>query len=188
MSHFPPHFLHIQQNTLSQFHDIHAIATKNYGPYWFTFFSMITGQYPVTVDPTNSEHTLVVESFVNLLTGLQYTLPCQFCRASFKQFLIELPIKGFTNSRLNIMLWLYLIKDKVNTKLIAQEKEYLDSLLQQLAMSQITRQEYLNSSSKCFKTSPTLPFEDILQYYNQFSATCSKEIKKCVSNNYSLKF
>jgi hypothetical protein len=188
MSHLPSHFLHINQHTLSQFNDIHAIATKNYGPYWFTFFSMITGQYPVTVDPHNPEHTLVVESFVNLLTGLQYTLPCQFCRASFKQFLIELPINRFTNSRLNMMLWLYLIKDKVNTKLIAQEKEYQDSLLQQLAKSQITRQEYLKSTQSCFKTSPTSPFEDVLQYYNKLSATCSKEIKKCISNNYSLKF
>jgi hypothetical protein len=123
-----------------------------------------------------------------MLTGLQYTLPCQFCRASFKQFLVDLPIERYTNSRLNMMLWLYLVKDKVNNKLISQEKDYLDSLLQQLASGKITRHEYLKTKNGCFKTSITPPFEHVLQFYNKFSATCSKDIQKCVSNNYSLKF
>ena len=181
------HF-NVSQETLDKFNNIHAMSTKHYGPMWYSLFLSIAGQYPVRVDLTNKEHQQIVDAFKCMLTGLQFTLPCKFCRASFTQFLTELPIDKFTDTRVNMMMWLYLMKDKVNTKLIQQEEEYLQKILQRLGRGEITRTEYKQQRDLCFKTKPTPPFEEVLEYYSQFSATCSKDIKKCVSNNYQLKF
>jgi Erv1 / Alr family len=181
------HF-NVSQDTLDKFNNIHAMSTKHYGPMWYSLFLSIAGQYPVTVDRSNPDHLLIVDAFKSMLTGLQFTLPCQFCRSSFTQFLIELPIDNFIGSRVDLMMWLYLMKDKVNTKLVQQEEEFIQKLLQRLGRGEITRLEYKKQRDICFKTKPTPPFEQVLQYYSQFSATCSPDVKKCVSNNYSLKF
>lgn len=118
-------YLNVPTKTEKKINDIYAITTKNYGPYWFTLFTMILGQYPVTVDWNNPEHKEITQHFYYLLSGLRYTLPCKFCRASFAKFFKELPIDKFTNSRIDLALWLYLMKDKVNNKLIGQEKNTL---------------------------------------------------------------
>ena len=173
-------YLAVSSSTQSKVNDIYAIATKNYGPYWFTLFTMILGQYPVKVDWNNQEHKTIVKHFYYLLSGLRYTLPCKYCRASFTEYFEDLPIKKFLNSRIDMALWLYLMKDKVNTKLVGQENEYIKGLEKEYTKGKITRKQFLDQKQDCFHTTPSPPFAAILEYYSQFSATCSKKVQKCI--------
>jgi hypothetical protein len=176
-------YLDVSKSVKDKIDDMYAITTKNYGPYWFTLFTMILGQYPVKVDWDNTEHKNITKHFYYLLSGLRYTLPCQYCRASFTEYFEELPIKKFMNSRIDLALWLYLMKDKVNTKLIGQENDFSKSIEKDYINGIITKNDFLKQKQQCFHTTPSPPFESILEYYSQFSAMCSKKIQKCVSKD-----
>lgn len=176
-------YLHVPVDIRDSINEMYAVSTKHYGPYWFTLFTMILGTYPVKVDFSNEEHKNLVHHFVTLLSGLRYTLPCKFCRESFANFYKELPIEQFTSSRIRLALWLYLIKDKVNTKLLGQEREYLLKVEQDYIEGNISKKDLLEHKKKCFKTVPSPPFREVLEYYAQFSAKCSKKIQKCVSKD-----
>lgn len=181
-------FLDIHPTTLKQVNSIGAITTKFYGPIWFSLFIMIIGQYPVEMDWNNQEHVQVATTFYHTLTGLQYTLPCKFCRKSFSDFMKELNIKEFMDSRISMMLWLYLMKDKVNMKLLNQEREYLETLSTSYKKGKISKAQYLREKKLCFNTVPSPPFEEILKYYIKYRATCSAKIKKCVGKDDVLAF
>ena len=144
---------------------------------------MILGSYPVKVDRNNKDHHKITQHFHSLLTGLRYMLPCKFCRRSFEQFSQELPIKEFMGSRMEMMLWLYLIKDKVNTKLLGQEKDYLVQCEKEYINGKITRKGLLAKKEHCFHTEPSPPFKQVLEYYTQFSAECSDKVQKCIAKD-----
>jgi len=105
-------------NTYNKINSIFAFRTRDWGPsYWFTLFTMILGSYPVKFDPNNIEHYNIKQAFIHTLEGLKYTMPCSLCRESYKQFYRELPIDKYTDSKINMALWLYKLKNKVNKKL-----------------------------------------------------------------------
>lgn len=164
-----------------------GLATRSWGPgSWYFLFSSIMGAYPYQLNKTK-EHQAIKRHFKAMLLGLRYTMPCIFCRESFKQFCHELPIDSFTGSRLKMMNWLYLIKDKVNKKLIKQEKKgYRDEkkrLKLNLMKGSITEVEYYNLKEECkkttFITSPSPPFKEVLEKYESIRAKCSKKAKTC---------
>jgi hypothetical protein len=135
-----------------------GMSTKEWGPgLWKFLFMSIMGAYPYRLDMSNKSHLEIRESYKSLLTNLQITMPCVFCRESFKQFLKELPLDNFLNGKIELMYWLYLIKDKVNKKLLEQEKK-----------------------SNVFCTVPSPLFKDVLKFYSKYRAKCSKESKKCI--------
>lgn len=181
-------YLKIPRNLIEETNTINAMATKFYGPIWFSLFLMIMGRYPVKMDWEDEEQVMLSKHFYNLLTGLQYTLPCKFCRESFKGFMKELDIKQFMDTRIRMTLWLYLMKDKVNEKLIGQESEYKERIQGMYKRGEISKQEFLREKKMCFKTTPTPPFKDILKYYGKYRATCSKKIQKCVGKGQDLNF
>jgi hypothetical protein len=92
----------------------------------------------------------------------------------------------YINSRQSMMKWLYLIHDKVNKKLIKQEKECFDTelakLKQSLASKKITQTKY-NQSLKNLKTmlitKPSPPFSQVLAKYERQRAGCNPKSKKC---------
>ena len=111
----------------NQFLSNSGLATKKWGPSgWYFLFSCIMGAYPSHLDIYNKDHRKIKKHFKNMFENLCYTMPCIFCRQSFKQFYKELPFENFMTARLQLMNWLYLIKDKVNKKLIKQEKQCLN--------------------------------------------------------------
>lgn len=176
-------YLAVSESVKAKVNDIYAITTKNYGPYWFTLFTMILGQYPVKVDWNDPDQKNVAKHFYYLLSGLRYTLPCKFCRASFTEYFEDLPIKKFMGSRIDIALWLYLMKDKVNTKLIGQENDFVKSIEKDYINGKITQKSFLEQKEQCFHTKASPPFASILEYYSQFSAMCSQKIQKCVAKD-----
>lgn len=172
----------------NKYNSLSGMKTREWGPSsWKHLFISIMGAYPVIIDKNNEEHKRIRKSFYYQFYILQDTLPCIFCRNSYKQFFKELPIKQYLNSRLDLMYWLYLMKDKVNTKLIGQEKECFENekqkLLDKLNTKKITKKEYKKKLTKVqketFITKPSPPFSEILDYYESFRAKCSQKAKTC---------
>lgn len=152
-----------------------GIRTSFWGPNaWNFLFSTIAGTYPIKYDKNNKDQQQKVKGFIQLFNSLKHTLPCRYCRESFSLFMKELPIKEYLSTRYNMMLWLYLLHDKVNKKLIAQEQEryanQYDIIKQQLDNKKITLTKYkqqLNGLKIIKITKPSPPFETILNKFEK---------------------
>jgi hypothetical protein len=170
------------------YHNTSGMSTKHFGPQaWGFLFTSILGRYPVKIDNKNKEHIKIARAYHDILTNLKITLPCIYCRKSYTQFLKELPIKPFLVGRIELFYWLYLMKDKVNKKLINQEKKLYKNKKKKLQnlykTNKINREEYENNlyklKLKIFKTIPSPPFEDVLNQYEKLRANCTKKLKTC---------
>lgn len=91
------------------------------GPAWY-FNHKLPLFFPEILDENDVD---LISSYLVLLKDI---LPCKYCRASYSNFIEEIPPKNFIetppshykypkNSRLSIAKWLEIIHDKVNTKL-----------------------------------------------------------------------
>ena len=165
-----------------------GMSTKHWGPAaWKFLFTSIMGRYPTKINMNNSEHVLVKNAFKNMLTSLQIVMPCIYCRESFKTFLLELPIEPYLVGRMELMYWLYLMKDKVNNKLINQERQCYNDEKQKFKTKfynyQVTEDEYYQHikafRKKTFNTIPTPPFKQVLDQYESLRAICSDKAKTC---------
>jgi len=166
-----------------------GMSTKFWGPKaWDFLFTSIIGNFPFKIDNNNKEHIKLQMYYKNFLTSLEFVMPCIFCRKSFKKFINEIKIDNFLHGRIELMYWLYLIKDKVNKKLIKQEekcykneKKRLKELVKNKSM---TRKEYLfkleEFKEDTFQTIPSPPFKEVLDKYESMRAKCSIKTKTCV--------
>ncbi len=164
-----------------------GIKTTFWGPHaWAFLFSTIAGSYPIRYDPHNKDHQRIVKGFAQMFKSLVHTLPCSYCRQSYTRFIKELPIKDHMNSRISMMRWLYILHDKVNQKLIQQEKECYNTeqskLKELLRRKQITNSKYKQELLKLksiliTKSSP--PFDKILNKYEKERAGCHPKNKNC---------
>lgn len=163
-------------------------ASSIWGPaLWTSLFTCIMGRYPYKIDNKNKDHIKIKKSFKSMLINLSVIMPCIFCRNSFKVFIKELPISDFLIGRIELMYWFYKIKDKVNEKLICQEKIcYNDEkkMLKKLYYSNnITKEEYYIKvqlfKKNVFLTVKSPPFEEILDKYESYRAVCNKKAKIC---------
>ncbi len=135
-----------------------GMSTRDWGPAcWDFLFTSILGQFPVNV--ISHRDKKIQNEFRKMLNSLQFILPCTFCRKSFRKFMKELPVEEYLSGRLKLMYWLYLMKDKVNKKLLDQEK---------------------NGTIKTnFKTVNTPSFKQVLDKYEKFRAKCSAAQQTC---------
>lgn len=172
----------------TRYHSSSGLGTTRWGPAgWSFLFSCIIGAYPVKLDATNKEHLKIRKHFVRMIKSLGYTMPCIFCRNSFKDFYKELPITSYLIGRIELMYWLYLIRDKVNRKLIGQEQECYNDEKKRLKKlyyrKEISETEYYKRAAEfkqeTFKTQPTPPFQEVLDKYESIRAVCSKRAKTC---------
>lgn len=165
-----------------------GMNTKVFGPrLWDFLFISILGHYPVDIDPSNPEHLQIKRAYRQMIQNLRFVLPCIFCRESFKGFLKVLPLKDYLIGRIELFYWLYLAKDLVNKKLIAQEESCFVTgkkrLKKEYSKGELSKSEY-NSKLKAFKkdtfkTVASPPFELVLEKYEPFRARCSKTTKTC---------
>jgi hypothetical protein len=172
----------------TKYYSTSGMSTKHWGSAaWKFLFCSIIGQYPIRVNNENQEHIIIKDSFKNMFTGLSYVMPCVYCRDSFKGFLNELPMEEYLIGRIEMMYWLYLMKEKVNVKLRTQEQKcYVDEKKHLKAMfysKQITEKEYYKKVSECkhdtFLTAPTPSFKEVLDTYESLRAVCSPKAKIC---------
>ena len=171
-----------------------GMSTRHFGPnLWDFLFTSILGRYPIIIDSSNTEHHIISKSFYNMINNLQYILPCVYCRNSFSQFLIEFPLTSYyLKGRFELFYWLYLMKDKINKKLIDQENILIEYKTRKY------KNCYDNDREKCYrkiknievkyrKTIPTPSFEQVLDKYEKYRAVCHDKTKTCTiidQNNY----
>lgn len=172
----------------NHFQSTSGLSTKSWGPSgWYFLFSCIMGAYPVKLDKNNKAHLQIKSQFKSMLRGLSTVMPCIFCRESFKQFYKELPIEPYLVGRLELMYWLYLIRDKVNNKLINQErqcynteKKRLKHMYQKRKISEAQYYQMLQKvKSETLITKSSPPFLDVLHKYESIRAVCSAKAKTC---------
>lgn len=148
--------------------------TKDWGPPLWKSMFMIAANYPIELTKSK-EHQELKKHYKSFYTSFKYMLPCKYCRESYESFLKELPIDRFLSSRKCLMYWLYLIKDKVNKKLI----HYQEILIDEIKSSNMSQKEKTKVLKGVFRTTPSPSFEEVCKYYEQFRATCSDKTKSC---------
>jgi hypothetical protein len=164
--------------------------TKVWGPPGWIFLHTITFNYPKRIDDDNKEHVQKRTYTRELLENLQYTLPCKYCRKSFKKFLRELPIEDYLGGRDRLSWWLYAIHNKVNAKLRAQESEAVDHQYRKVAaavhagtMSYRQAKDELRAFvQRTMITEEDPSFEEICARYESFRAGChadAGEVPSC---------
>lgn len=99
-----------------------GINPKLWGPYFWNTLFYVGLNYPVKIDKNNKCHLSTKKHYKMYFCSLQYTLPCIFCLESYRRFWKEDDIDKYMNNRLDLLKWIYMLKDKVNKKLIFQEK------------------------------------------------------------------
>ena len=170
----------------SKYYGGSGISTKFWGPkLWDGLFVSILGRYPIRVNTLDDLE--IKQAFKCILTSLSIMMPCIFCRNSFKEFLEELPIEPYLIGRIELMYWLYQMKNKVNKKLICQENIcYNDEKGKLKAMvytKEISEKEYYKRVKEFkndnFVTIDTPSFQEVLDKYESQRAVCDKKAKKC---------
>ena len=147
-----------------------GIKTSFWGPHaWGFLFSIIAGVYPIKLNRANKDHMKIVKSVQSTLKALEHTLPCGYCRCSYKEYIRDLPLKDYEQSRMSMMRWLYLLHDKVNKKLMNQELESLQIEKEKLKAKRLTptqmKKELQQIKSKIIKTKASPPFERVVAMY-----------------------
>ncbi len=156
-----------------------GLSTFEWGPAaWHFLFCTIMGSYPFKIDESNKEDIKIKQSFKLMFESLKYTLPCCVCNESYRRYWDELCIDDYLGGRIELMNWLYLIKDQVNKKLIFQENEKFkierQKLVDKYKVKDIKRDDF-NKLVKKLKnkiciTQKSKPFHSILEYYESFRA------------------
>ncbi len=153
-----------------------GMKTRFWGPHaWAFLFSAVAGAYPIHMDYNNKEHVKTMRKFHAMMKSLEYTLPCFWCRHSFSTYLKELPLEDYSASRRDMMKWVYILHDKVNNKLIQQEKERFrkekELLMNKPTTKKLTKPQ-LQSKIKALKdsickTKPSPTFASVLAEYEK---------------------
>lgn len=118
--------------------------TKMWGPPAWKFTHTVTFNYPETIDWENPEQVALSNKIKTMFVEFQNTLPCKYCRESFKKFLKQLPIEPFLGSRKAFTYWYYCIHNKVNQKLRGQEWDLFVNKLKDLLDCKNTSQNKYN--------------------------------------------
>lgn len=94
-----------------------GMMTKVWGPAGWLFLHCVSFGYPYAINPKNPDHKNKKEEYKVFFEKIGYILPCKYCRESYQDFIKELPIDNYLNTRKDLCMWLYLIHNKVNKKL-----------------------------------------------------------------------
>lgn len=159
-----------------------GLTTKKWGPpAWEFLFCTIMGSYPFKLDKSNKDHIKIRDSFVSMFSSLQYTIPCCVCNESYRRYWNEINIHNYLDGRVELMKWLYLIKDQVNKKLIYQETEKLKFEIQKLKdkykTKDIKRADFdrivRKLKDRICVTKKSDSFNTILDYYESYRSNKS---------------
>ena len=125
-----------------------GMITKIWGPPAWVFLHSIAAGYPldITKDPEKKKCTR------NFFECLGDTLPCKYCRESYKEFVKKHPITDHVLSgRIELSRWLYTIHNEVNYKLGVK--------LCDIPSFEEVYNKYNKLAAACSKTSPDVRTE-----------------------------
>lgn len=114
-------------------------------------------------------------------------LPCRYCRDSYRGFFLQLNIEKYLdNGPCGLIKFVYDLKNLVNAKLIEQEETVFKKRFQLLLLKKMSEEEYYTELRKLcqdvFYTKPAPSLQEVTDYYLQFQAGCSSELKTCRSS------
>lgn len=151
--------------------------TKFWGPGAWNFLFCTAANFPLKINSNDPEHLAIQKRYKRFFYSLKDILCCKYCRNSWKVFIKELPIDAFLKSRQHVMYWLYLQKDKVNKKLIKQQKESLHKEIEKIKNP--TKLQIQNLKKKIMYTKSSPPFKSVCKKYEKYRASCSDKTKTC---------
>jgi hypothetical protein len=96
------------------------MQTSKWGPSAWDFLHTITFNYPE--NPSDD----LKKNYFELFNNLRFTLPCKYCRDSYKIFFRYIDINKYLNDRMGISYWLYIIHNLVNSKLNKKPIDFID--------------------------------------------------------------
>ena len=128
-----------------------GVKSKYFGCYWQSMF-LSAMVYPDKINLKVLSDKKKQKEYKKFFASFKYVLGCKFCREFIKDVLEKKYPLDFSG-RIPLMYSIYMWKNSVNEKLIAQG---------------------------CKVTKPSPPFKDILKKYEKLQARCSKSIGKCV--------
>jgi hypothetical protein len=134
---------------------------KIWGPKMWKHMFTVAASYPKT-NPTQTQKDEVYKFFKNL------QLPCIQCQQSYTLFWNQVPIQDYLSSRKLLIEWVYIIKDKVNKKLIMQEKNNEAIYTRQCLAEDPTRMDFCveyGRRKQAFHTTPPPPLRNVLNRY-----------------------
>jgi hypothetical protein len=88
--------------------------TRFWGPDGWKLLHSIPHNYPET--PTKDDKN----TYAIFFESIKYILPCIYCRMSYTEYINDIPINNYLDSRKKLAKWVYLIHNKVNDKLRKQ--------------------------------------------------------------------
>lgn len=142
-----------------------------------------TGNFLMALNYTSHPAPNKKDIYLNYFGLLGDMLPCKYCREYYTIIKRELPLSEFLDDETlddPVMVWLYLVKDMVNKKLIRQESEcfaaqcdLIDTDPNLSSYAKARRKTALRK--KIFYTKPSPPYEEVVAYYEQFRSGCSSD-------------
>ena len=108
-----------------------GMMTKVWGPPGWMFLHSIAFGYPI--DPLQFDYNnklipgTTSQRYSTMLSSIGHVLPCKYCRASYNQYVNELPLnKDVLKNRSSLTRWLFDIHNKVNAKLGLKQYSFND--------------------------------------------------------------
>lgn len=129
---------------------------------WKQMFT-VASRYP-KANPSSGQMDQVHNFYKNL------KLPCIQCQQSYHLFWNQVPIEDYLSSRKLMIEWVYVIKRKVNAKLLMQEKNNEAVYTKQCLSEDPNRVDFCAEYGKAkqtFHTTPSPPLNVVLnRFYN----------------------
>lgn len=114
-----PEFVEVNINYFEKLSENTAVRTHVWGPpTWFFLHSMAMA-YPKKINNNNPDHIRIRTSMFSFLNNLGNVLPCNICSVSYNGYIKEpfFEISKYLDSRAKLCYFIYLIHERVNTKL-----------------------------------------------------------------------
>ncbi len=159
--------------TLQLINSTYGVKTKAWGPHFWKTMYFVAMNYPVS-NPSQQDR----KHYKSFYQSIQFILPCGLCLADFKKAVKEIPIDEYLDSRIDLLRWIWDMYDRVNCKLMAQEKkrfiEERNKLVQYYDEKRINKKQFDQRVEKIYQkictTQKTTPFKQVLSEYAQHRA------------------
>lgn len=154
-----------------------GVKTREWGPHFWKTLFFVALNYPVSPG-TDKCDTVVRRQYYNFYQSLQWTLPCGWCLESYRRFWKEDDLSNSLDDRVSLLRWVYNLKDKVNKKLMFQERQELAAvrrkiMLQVQAKKITSRQAELKikqAAARICVTQKSPTFKHVLETYAEARA------------------
>jgi len=99
------------------------MQSSKWGSHMWFYLHTVSFNYPET-NPTTEQK----KNIYNLFDNLQYTLPCKYCRDSYKIFFKYFDINQYLNDRMGLTFYTYILHNLVNMKLNKSKISFIDAV------------------------------------------------------------